>query len=180
MKIKNNKALKEWATIVKALGKGKQTIFIRRRIIKKGREFFLYPTFGPHQNKRTVQENFHLGLEEALASKSEKHIELKYYATVQETIKVSDAEKLLNLAPHYVWTPSHVIDFLRTSRENKLFLIIIRIFELSQPVYVKPRRSMNWVNLPNPIPTEGCKPVLTEGEFEERVSSIQKIIGGPT
>jgi hypothetical protein len=39
----SNRALKEWAAIVEAIGQGKQAILLRK--YAPAREFFLYPTY---------------------------------------------------------------------------------------------------------------------------------------
>lgn len=85
----NNKALKEWGTVVEALIRGEQTLLIRRREPVHN-EFFLYPTFGPKQTRRSFQKQFYGTYDKAMASKLRRKVEIRCYAQVKETIEVND------------------------------------------------------------------------------------------
>lgn len=194
MKEKNNKALKEWATIVEALGEGAQTLLIRQKgrfIVKteKGfktahNEFFLYPTYNfskARQAKEKFQSKFQDLFERALSSKPIKNIiNIKYYAQVVEILEIDDLDQVHKLSDYYIWTASHVEDYYKNSRENKLYALILKIYKLKEIKKLhssKLKGAMTYVNLPIDIYTKNCTPVLEEKDFDDAVRNIKEILG---
>lgn len=181
MKPKNNKALKEWATIVKALGEGKQTILIRKRDLKlTWNEFFLYPTF-TSQTKDKFKGQFHLDFDATMTGRAKGQVMIEFYAQITEACEVTKSKKLLGLDSYYIWTSSHVEDYFHKTKDEKLYVIILRVFKLPKPVFIEPSGpgSIVWVNLPRPISTQGLVPVLKDSEFKDTVERIKQIIGKP-
>jgi len=168
----NNKALKEWGTVVEALIQGRQTILIRRRGPVHN-EFFLYPTFGPKQTRRSFQKQFYGIYDKAMASKLRRKVEIRCYAQVKETLEVNDVERLKDLSDHYIWTPSHVEDYFKKSKYSKLYVLILRTFQLPEPRIVDIFPGISWVNLPEPISTVNCVPVLKDEVFNNKVNEIK-------
>jgi len=189
VKPENEKALKEWATVVKALGEGKQTILVRSgRFITKREgklkftydEFFLYPTF-TKQTKDKFKEQFHSDFDAAITARVKDKIMLEFYVQIKEIYEVAEIKKLVDLDSYYVWTSSHVEDYFQETKDKKLYVITLRVFKLPRPEFIKVagRTGMTWVNLPNPISTQGYLPVLKDDEFKNKVGSIKQIIGKP-
>jgi hypothetical protein len=168
----NNKALKEWGTVIEALSDGIQTILIRRRAPVHN-EFFLYPTFGPKQTRRSFQKQFHGIYDKAVASKPRRKVMIKCYAQVKENIEVSNVERLENLSDHFIWTSSHVEDYFKKSKRPKVYVLILRTFQLPEPKTVDIFRGISWVNLLEPISTVNCVPVLTDEEFRTKLNEIR-------
>ena len=181
MKLKNNKALKEWATIVKALGEGKQTILIRKRELKSTYdEFFLYPTF-TSQTKDKFKGQFHSDFDTTMTTRAKGKVTMEFYAQIKEVWEVAKSKKLLDLDSYYIWTSSHVEDYFQKTKDEKLYVIILRVFKLPKPAFIEPSGpgSIVWVNLPTPISTQGLVPVLKDSEFKDTVERIKQIIGKP-
>jgi len=181
VKLKNNKALKEWATIVKALGEGKQTILIRKRELKSTYdEFFLYPTF-TSQTKDKFKGQFHSDFDTTMTARAKGKVMIEFYAQITEACEVTKSKKLLGLDSYYIWTSSHVEDYFQKTKDEKLYVIILRVFKLPKPVFIEPSGpgSIVWVNLPRPISTQGLVPVLKDSEFKDTVERIKQIIGKP-
>ena len=71
--------LKEWATVVKALEQGKQTVILRKGGILEtasgfnieSKKFFLFPTW-EHQETKYVKPKFHEFLKEVLNKKPDE------------------------------------------------------------------------------------------------------------
>lgn len=168
----NNKALKEWGAVVEALIHGEQTILIRRKR-PAHTEFFLYPTFGPKQTRRSFQKQFYGIYGKAMTSKLRRKVEIRCYAQVKETIEVDNIERLKDLSDHYVWTPSHVEEYFKKSKYPKLYVLILRTFKLPEPKIVDVFPGISWVNLPEPISIVNCAPVLTEEEFNTKMNEIK-------
>ena len=172
LKRENNKALKEWGTVVEALSDGIQIILIRRRRPAHN-EFFFYPTYGPKQTKRSFQKEFYRIYDKAMASKLGRKVEIKCYAQVKETVEINDVERLKDLSDYYIWTPSHVEDYFKKSKHPKVYVLVLRAFQLPKPKIVDIFPGISWVNLPEPISTIDCIPVLTDEEFSNRMNEIK-------
>lgn len=168
----NNKALKEWGTVIEALTSGKQTILIRRRSPVSS-EFFLYPTFGPKQTRKSFQKQFHGIYDNAMASKPRRKVKIRCYAQVKENIEVNNVERLKNLSDHYIWTSSHVADYFKKSKRPRVYVVILRIFQLPEPKIIDILPGISWVNLPEPISIANCVPVLGDEEFSSRFNKIK-------
>ena len=89
---KTNKGFKEWDVVVEALGKGLQTILIRKnRTASKG--FLLYPSYAYSLKKDYLQmfkEKFRPFVKKNTTPyKKRDKIELKYFAEVVNIIKIS-------------------------------------------------------------------------------------------
>jgi len=177
LKKENDKALKEWGTVVEALSNGIQTLLIRRRRPAHS-EFFLHPTYGIKQTRKCFQKQF-LGIyDQAKASKLKGKIEIKCYAQVKEVIEVNDPQRLVDLSDHYIWTSSHVEEYFKESKEKKVYVLILRTFKLPEPKTVDVFPGMSWVNLPEPVSTVNCIPVITDVDFNNKVNRIKAKLEG--
>ena len=183
MKPRNDKAVKEWATVVKALGEGKQIVLVRKRELKSTYdEFFLYPTF-TGQSKGKFKDKFLSDFDATVAARKQGKVLIEFYAHIQEVHEIKDSKNLLNMDRYYVWTSSHVEDYFQKTKDKKVYVIILRVFRLIKPELIELPigarwyRGMSWVNLPKPISTERRIPVLKDAEFKKVVESIKQIIG---
>ena len=172
MKKENDKALKEWGTVVEALSNGTQTLLIRRRRPTHN-EFFLYPTYGIKQTRKSFQKHYHEIYDKVMSSKLKGKVEIKCYAQIKEIIEVNDPQRLVDLSNLYIWTSSHVEDYFKGSKKNKVYVVILRTFKLSEPKIVDVFLGISWVNLPERISTVDCVPVLANEEFINRVNQIK-------
>lgn len=175
LKRENNKALKEWGTVVEALSDGIQIILIRRKKPAHN-EFFLYPTYRPEQTKRSFQKRFYRIYDKAMASKQGRKVEIRCYAQVKETIEINDVERLRNLSDYYIWTPSHVEDHFKKSKHHKVYVLILRAYQLPKPKIVDIFLGISWVNLHESISTIDCVPILTDEEFNTRALTLKQVI----
>jgi predicted type IV restriction endonuclease len=172
LKKENDKALKEWGTVVEALSNGIQTLLIRRRRPAHN-EFFLYPTYGIKQTRKCFQKQLHDIYDKAMSSKLNGKVEIKCYSQVEEIIEVNDLQRLVDLSDHYIWTSSHVEEYFKESKKNKVYVVILRTFNLPEPKIVDVFPGLSWVNLPEPISTMNCVPVLTDADFNSKVNQIK-------
>ena len=177
LKKENDKALKEWGTVVEALGNGIQTLLIRRRRPAHN-EFFLYPTYGIKQTRKCFQKQFHDIYDKAMSSKLKGKVEIKCYSQVEEIIEVNDLQRLVDLSDHYIWTSSHVEEHFKESKKNKVYVVILRTFNLPEPKIVDVFLGLSWVNLPEPISTVNCVPVLTDADFDSKINQIKARLEG--
>ena len=186
MKPTNKKALKEWAVIVKALGEGRQTILIRKQNLRfTHNEFFLYPTY-TGQTRDRFKDQYHAYFDASMAAKREGELTIRYYAQIDEAFEVTSSKVLMDLDTHYVWTSSHVKSYFDDSKDNKLYVLVLRVFKLPKPEVVELHwldtwyKGMSpWVNLPEAISHEGCSTVLNDNEFTRKAEKITQIVVGP-
>ncbi|WNR43401.1 DUF1802 family protein [Paenibacillus roseipurpureus] len=186
----NAKALKEWASAVKALEAGSQ-IFIMRKggIIEETRDFqvvsddfFLYPTY-EHQRKALLKEPFSGLIDETLEgwSAEDTHVTIRSFARVVEDIEVSDQEQLNHLFPFHIWTENFTEERLKWKRKNPLHIMILRVYTLHEPIQIPIEQAYigckSWIELGIPVPEESAMAaVLNEDEFTERIAEIKRTL----
>ncbi len=184
---KNNKAFKEWAVVVDALGSGRQTLIFRKGGISEttgefeieAREFFLFPTY-EHQNKEELISGVHARLDQLTSEHvQDGKIHIQYYASVQNVYKITELEKLKKLEGHHIWTPSLIEERFNWGKEKFLYCLILRVFQLPQQVTVPFKQEYggckSWVNLDVNFSTEG-NPVLSNTLFHQEKHAIEKIL----
>ena len=164
-KLPNHTALKEWSSIIDALGRGDQVVLIRKGGIAdadfglEAQRFYLYPTY------------FHQGESEARPS-----VNITHWCEVARTWTVRDVERLDRLAP-LVAMPREALDTrYRFRPDQALHVIGVRTFKLRHPVQVqfKDRYAgcRSWVSVDEEIDIDGSTPVLTEPELQARLERV--------
>ena len=151
-----NIGFKEWALVCQALGKGRQTIILRKGGIAEGRdgfafqhrEFFLFPTFFHEQVER-------VRLPGAILQAPRPHeIEIHYFAQVEETRVLTDWEEVRALEPRHILEESVVRERFEYDDAPGVHVAFVRIFRLA-PVWRFPDAKAyggcrSWVELPAP------------------------------
>jgi hypothetical protein len=182
-------ALKEWAVTVKALAQGQQILLLRKGGIHESSkdfrvihpEFLLYPTY-EHQRqdllKEANQDSLQMVLEE---SRQEDRITFSHWTRVEETIEVSEQQKVDDLSPYYIWTEAYAQSRLRWKPMLPLSVMLLRVHRLERPVSVpflpEYRGCTSWVEVLDPVPLGQMEPVLTDPEFRNRVDEIKERLG---
>ena len=158
------KCLNDWNAAVEALGQGKQTILIRK-IGTTLKKFLLYPTVS-YANKDDSLDSFKSSMqgfvrENTLPSGDGKAYEVKYYATVEDVFEtpVSRIGKFNN---YHIWTKKHVSGYFNTKYAN---VWLLRVYELSEPVYCTRSRGMVFANVDKKIELDYKNPVISDGDF---------------
>jgi hypothetical protein len=180
-------AFKEWAAICQSLASGRQCLILRKggiseeggKFLVEHSEFLLYPTyFHEHQSgmKPEYRNAFESAEEERPALGT---IAFTHFVRVTDVQYVTQLETALALDPLHAWT-ADVIRQRFHYRTPGLFVLTVRVYRLPQPV-IRPERPeyagcKTWVTLDSPVSTEGVVPVLTDEEFEERTTRLQKIL----
>ena len=182
-------ALKEWAVTVRALAQGQQVLLLRKGgIHESGKdckvthpEFLLYPTY-EHQRDELLKEDYQFGLRELLEQpRQEDRIAFTHWTKVEETIEVSQQEKVDDLSPHYIWTSAYAQSRLHWKPMLPLSILLLRVYRLEQPVSVpflpEYRGCTSWVELLDRVPLRRLQPVLGDEEFRQRVAEIKGCLG---
>ncbi|HEX8280695.1 MAG TPA: DUF1802 family protein, partial [Chthoniobacterales bacterium] len=101
---------KEWALICEALGRGEQSILLRKGGIAEGRagfsfrhaEFFLFPTFF-HEQIAKVRGN-----DRVVPEQRAGEIEIRYWAKVERSAVITSWETARALEPFHILEPEVV------------------------------------------------------------------------
>lgn len=190
MKDRSQKALKEWACVVKALEQGKQILLLRKGgIAEKGgefrmeeSEFFLFPTF-EHQDKTKLKPQT-----QWLVDESQKQADLwvgkvglTCYAEVMELFEVRKLEPLLKLNPYHIWSEAMVEEKFQWHPDEPIYIPLLRVYHLQSALLVdyleRYDGCKSWVEFDRPIPTQGAKPALSDTEFQLQEERIRSVLG---
>ena len=182
-------ALKEWAVVVSALGRGEQVLLLRKGGVREeGRdfkvmypEFLLYPTL-EHQQEELLAERYQQDLRNLLSQvQNGDSITFTHWAKVEEVIEISEQEKVNALSPHYIWTRDYAEKRLRWKPKHQLSVMLLRLYRLEEPKRVPYLPAYggckSWVNLSQDVLLGQLTPILTEGEFLAKVGEVKKALG---
>lgn len=182
-------ALKEWAVSVKALREGKQILVLRKGgIIEETRDFqlisqsfYLMPAY-EHQRKELLKDEFQSGMMDTLKewSPGMDRIKLDAYAEVTDDIEINDQETLDKLRDCHIWTDTFAEERLKWKRKKPLHLLLMKVYELEEPVYAPMRDAYNgcksWVRLEDSLPEPAMKPVMRAEQYEAERARILALI----
>jgi hypothetical protein len=129
-------AFKEWSCIVDALGKGKQSIILRKGGISedgsgdfelKGKQFILFPTLF-HQSDEMIKPDWMPFLSDTKFHNQTGKVLIKYYAQVADVQVLTDWDKVTKLNAYHAWNETVVKErFERWG--NNIHLLILQVFE---------------------------------------------------
>jgi hypothetical protein len=189
MERENSHALKEWASVVRALTEGAQVLLLRKggiieetdRFVVERREFFLYPTY-EHQRSDLIRPDFREFLRKAADEQPpETEVHLGAYAVVDEVIESFDLGRLEALSSEYIWTTESVVQRMAFKPELPMSVLLLRVHTLPEPCSLKVTKAYrgckSWVTLEGALSTRGASPVLPEAEFRARVRRVKDLLG---
>jgi len=171
---------KEWSLVCEALGRGEQSIILRKGGIAEGREgfsfryreFFLFPTFFHEQvvKVRIASPNLP-GAGDTIA--------IRWYATVERALRISVLRIAEALAPLHILVPEVVRERFGYQDEG-LQVAFLRVFELS-PVWILQNEKRfagcrSWVGLPSP-PEMKMRPVLDDAAHQRFRTQFDRLAG---
>uniref|UniRef100_A0A7C2JZQ9 DUF1802 family protein n=1 Tax=Schlesneria paludicola TaxID=360056 RepID=A0A7C2JZQ9_9PLAN len=177
----NRWAFKEWAAICDALAAGRQSLILRKGGLHEGREgfrvdhpeFWLYPTnFHQRPEQLTAAEAAHWQAA-TCESPPAGTIALSLYAVVERVQHLTDAGQLNSLTGRHGWS-EQTVDERFHYRQPGLFALVVRVYRRPEPwrLVESPRFAgcRSWVDLGRDLPTDGCRPVLSDAEHRERMT----------
>ena len=174
-------ALKEWAVLVNAVGRGEQLLLVRKGGIAdpgngfqlKHREFFLYPTM-EHQREEYLRPEFRKKFQES--SSGIDSVSLQVYAGVAFQEEVKDLGVLSGLEKYHLWSPEFLEQRSRYKPECPTQVLVLRAYCLPKPVPhpVRPEYAgcKSWVELSDEISLKGAEPVLENRRFLAALEEI--------
>lgn len=150
-------AFKEWSFIVDALGKGYQSIILRKGGISeeegeftlKGKKFLLFPTLY-HQAKEHIKPEWLQRLDGTRFHPGQETVKIEYFAEVIEKRIVKDWDTLQRFEKEHAWTEEIVKE--RFNRwEKSVHLLLVQIYKLNNPfeLELKPEYEgcKSWIQL---------------------------------
>jgi hypothetical protein len=160
---------KEWSLVCEALGRGEQSIILRKGGIAEGREgfsfrhreFFLFPTFF-HEQVAKVR------IASANLPEASDTIAIRWYAKVERALRIGALRIAETLTPLHILVPEVVRERFGYQDEG-LHVAFLRVFELS-PVWILQNEKRfagcrSWVGLPSP-PEMKMRPVLDDAAHQ--------------
>jgi hypothetical protein len=181
-----NVALKEWATVCRALEQGRQILLLRKGGILEAiggfelehPQFLLFPTY-VHQNLEMLKPNAREGFEPHSAEPAQ--IRLSLAGRVTDIIRLKSRSQMDAIDTEHVWTPPLVDMRFNYRPMNPLYLLLVRAYRLANPVTVinTPEYAgcKSWVPLEQSVDAAGAVPVLSEGDYEDLRNRIRSSIG---
>ena len=164
---------KEWALVCAALGRGEQTILLRKGGIAEGRDgfgfkhpdFFLFPTFFHEQVVKVRMPDAKLPAESA------GEIEVRYFAKLEGEKKITEWSEAKALAPFHILAESVVRERFEY-KDAGLHIALVRVFRL-EPAWIFPNKPAyggcrSWVDLPECPAATRFDPVLSDAEHAKR------------
>ncbi len=179
-------AFKEWTLICDALGRGEQSIIIRKGGIAEGRQgfrfqhtdFLLFPTLF-HEQVAKLRLSAHTLLPD---QRTDGQHEVRLAAHVEWTEDIKDWEKVSALEPFHLWQESEIEKRFRQDDQPSVSLAFVRISRLSEPFIFpdSPRYGgcRSWIEVPDPPKSITSSPVLSEETHREREKSLRAVLSG--
>jgi len=178
-------ALKEWATVVKALEQGKQTVILRKGGILEtasgfkieSKKFFLFPTW-EHQEIKHVKPEFHNFLNNVLEKKPKEGFnKISSYAEVLYEKDIDDVEVINNLSAFHVWSDTYIQERRNWMPEKPMkavFLKTVKIPEFDLPLEPKFSGCKSWIELNSN--SKSGESALNNNEINDKLQKFKEII----
>jgi hypothetical protein len=171
---------KEWALVCEALGRGEQTILLRKGGIAEGREgfgfrhseFFLFPTFFHEQIEKVRTEA-------EIPAVVEGVVPVRFFAKVAALREVTSWPEAAALEPFHILQESVVRERFDYQGAG-LHVALVRVYRLN-PVWTLPEKPAyggcrSWVNLPEAPAGTRFEPVLADRDHERIAERFDALI----
>jgi hypothetical protein len=184
-------ALKEWAVLVNAMGRGDIIAMVRKGGIREQRagfavrhdRFLLYPTFF-HEKEAELAARFRPTLHASHAERPpDGLIRIRYVADAVAVWGIPDLQRLAGI------TMEHGLDWTavesRFHYRNKpgVQVVAVRVSRLTRDAELPEARRyagcVSWVELDSDVEVGGATPVLDAATLERRVAALASALGEP-
>jgi len=174
---------KEWAAVCEALGRGRQSIILRKGGIAEGRdgfsfkhrEFFLFPTWFHEQPEKVTEFPIEAPLDNAV------RLTIRYAATLEFSHTITSWDVAEALASMHIWKPEVVRERFDYDEVPGLHVAFVRVFRLD-PEWSLPNEKRyggcrSWVTLPDRPNDSALEPVLSDAEHARRKEQFLAVVG---
>jgi len=169
-KIRNHTALKEWKSVIDALGRGEQIVLIRKGGLAdatfgvEAQRFYLFPT------------NYH-----DAGGSEPAHVPITHWAEVVRTWQIRDEAMLPSLASLTILDHEAIETRYRFRPDQAINVIAVRAHQLAEPadIVMKPAYSgcRSWVSLDDEIDIDGSTPALSDAALQAKIDAIVRLLG---
>jgi hypothetical protein len=179
-------ALKEWAVLVEAMGRGDLVAMVRKGGIREQRagfavrheRFLLYPTYF-HEKSAELAPRFVPDLPQAQPESA--MVPFRYVADVAAMWWVTDLDRLRAIEPHVGLRWSAIESRFNYRNNPGVHVIALKLSALAQPADVEDmpryRGCVSWVSLDHPVDVSNATPVLPATALDARVASLAHALG---
>ena len=171
-KIPNHTALKEWASVIDALGRGEQVVLIRKGGLAddsfgvEAERFYLFPT------------NYH-----DAGGSEPSHVPITHWAEVVKTWQIRDAALLPSLASLTILDAAAIETRYRFRPDQAINVIAVRAYRLARPagIVMKAEYSgcRSWVSIDEEIDIDGSVAALSDDALDAQISAIDMLLAEP-
>jgi hypothetical protein len=178
-------ALKEWATVVRALETGDQTVLLRKGgildvtsgFVVESKKFLLFPTF-EHQSIDNLKPKFHNYLDLAKKSKpAEGQNKITSYAEVMAEADLVSEEKINKLSEFHIWSDSYIKTRLSWMPDKAIKAVFLKAYRIPEcEIQLKPEYQgcKSWIDINAKL--DSGKPVLDKLDLDSRLEKFREIV----
>jgi hypothetical protein len=170
-------ALKEWATVIRALETGRQIMLLRKggileqsaknRFSITHEQFLFFPTY-LHQSRGELKAEAHGELEPVTTEPEQ--VRITAAGIVSDIIKVESRSQIDALDDQHIWTSSLIDMRFNYKPQNPLFLVLVRAYRLHEPIMLTNTPAYagckSWVPLDQSVATGDSTAVLDDVKYE--------------
>ncbi len=183
----SREALKEWASVERALAAGRVSLLVRKGGISERRggfdvehrAFWIFPT-AFHQNADELAPGFR-DLIDHVEPASRDEVRLRVFAQVEEAFKVESLEVMGRLAGLHPMAPETVKSRFEYKNRPYLHVLLVRAHVVADPIVIPNtigyEGCVSWVSFDDEIPTDGAVPALSDEEFGSVRAEVLKQLG---
>jgi len=184
-------AFKEWAVIVEALGRGRQSLILRKGGIAEDSgafrvdhpRFLLFPTQFHQHRDHVLPEAADLADAAAAQAPAPDQLHLQYAAEVVGWRLLASLDAVQTLAGHHLWSSETIANRFTWGGEDSIVLMALRVLRLEPPALLPMRPEYggcrSWVTLDRDVDTTSATPVLSDAAHALRMALLQDALGGP-
>ncbi len=178
-------SLKEWATVVKALEDGNQTVILRKGGILEtasgfkinSKKFLLFPTY-EHQETIHLKKEFQKYLDIIKKEKPNDGVnKITSYAEVLAEKDISSQETIDALSPFHIWSEDYIKSRKNWMPEKPLKAVFLKIFKIPEfeiPIKSEYQGCKSWIDINAQI--QAGKSVLSDAEIQSRLEKFKEIV----
>lgn len=178
-------ALKEWATVVRALESGDQTVLLRKGGILEtssgfaieAKKFLLFPTF-EHQSLDNLKPQFHKYLDIVKEKRPpEGQNTITSYAEVLAEADLTSEEKIGQLSGFHIWSDSYVKTRMYWMPQKALKAVFLKAYKvegISIPLKPEYQGCKSWIDINANL--QSGAPILSESEIKSSLERFKEIV----
>lgn len=183
-------AFKEWHVVCEALGRGGQSVILRKGGISDARgrfrfedeEFFLFPTLFHEQSAKLrpgCGGEVEIPPEGEEAARSE--IALNLFARIDFQCAIEAWDVVAKLEPFHIWSAAEIRKRFERGDAPGISLAFARIYRLSEPWIIPNHESYggcrSWITLPEWVETPAMEPVLDDEAHRRVREQLVELLG---